>query len=68
MNKVLSQTNSILKYLKSGAKLSGIEALKLFGCFRLPARVYDLKSRGYSISSKIEHRGGTRYKTYWMED
>jgi uncharacterized SAM-dependent methyltransferase len=39
-----SQAEQIKKYLRAGNKLTPIEALNLFGCFRLGARIHDLKS------------------------
>jgi hypothetical protein len=67
MNDTTSQCNSILKYLKSGSKISGIDALELFGCFRLPARIHDLKKRGFHILGAMEQRGNKKYKVYYME-
>lgn len=50
---VISQSEQILDYLKNGGKLTPIDALKKFGCFRLGARIYDLKQRGYNIHAEI---------------
>jgi hypothetical protein len=41
-----SQNKRIRKYLETGRSLTGMEALYLFGCWRLPARVDDLKKQG----------------------
>ena len=38
----MSQNDNILSYLKKGKKLDPMKALKLFGCFRLSARIFDL--------------------------
>lgn len=38
-----SQSKLILAYLMTGETLTPIEALNMFGCFRLGARIYDLK-------------------------
>lgn len=47
-----SQNQQILKYLQSGKKITPLEALNKFGCFRLGARIYDLRHDGHPISSK----------------
>jgi hypothetical protein len=47
----MSQTQKILNYLKSGKKLNAIMALNKFGCFRLAARISDIKNQGVNIKS-----------------
>ena len=49
----MSQTTDILKALKRGRKMSAIKALSEFGCFRLAARIDELKSQGYNIVSRM---------------
>ena len=48
-----SQNKQILAYLEGGNTLTGIEALNLFGCFRLPSRIHDLVQRGVAIKRKF---------------
>ena len=63
-----SQASRILAYMQQGNRITGIEALELFGCFRLPARIADIRDRGYEIKSEtITLRNGKRVKDYWME-
>ncbi len=60
-----SQSIEILRALQAGQKLTPIEALNRFGCFRLGARIYDLKKQGFSIKSKmVETRDGKRVAEY----
>lgn len=68
---MIAQTEKILAYMQGGGSLTGLEALNLFGCMRLGARVWDLKKRGYDIRSKNEvHRNEAGehkvYKRYWL--
>ena len=60
------QTRSILEHLSTGATLTAIEALNLFGCFRLAARILDLKNEGYVIKGNMIKDGisGKSYKCY----
>ena len=44
-----SQTTEILSHLKQHKTITAIEALKLYGCFRLAARIYDLAQAGNEI-------------------
>jgi hypothetical protein len=48
-----SQNKRIRKYLESGKSLTPLEALYLFNCFRLGARVHNLKSEGMNIESEM---------------
>ena len=43
------QTQKLLHYMEAGNGITGIEALTLFGCMRLPARIADLKKAGVPI-------------------
>ena len=52
-NKKPTQANQILLWLKRGHSITPLEALKKFGSFRLGARIYELKQRGYLIQKKI---------------
>ena len=49
-----SQNKQILAHLRSGRSLNPLQALEHFGCFRLSARIYDLKKSGIEIET---HRG-----------
>lgn len=49
-----SQMKRIAEYLVKGNSITPIEALELFGCFRLGARIADIKQRyGWEIESKL---------------
>ena len=48
-----SQCSRIKKYLEAGNKLTALEALKLFGCMRLPSRIHDLNKRGMNIKKEM---------------
>lgn len=48
-----SQTDRILDYLLTGKSITPLEALDLFGCFRLGARIADIKARGYIVYSEF---------------
>ena len=63
-----SQAKRILAYLQAGNRITGIEALKLFACFRLPARIADLRADGHDIQSEfVDTPSGKRVKSYWIK-
>jgi hypothetical protein len=61
-----TQTVAILTALREGAELTPLDALQRFGCFRLGARIWDLRHRGHSITSRWVEAGGARVKAYRM--
>lgn len=46
----MSQCDDILAHLKTGP-ISAMEALNRYGCFRLAARIKDLREQGYEIET-----------------
>lgn len=68
-----SQVTLILNHLKSGKEITPMEALELYGCFRLGAIIFNLKEEGYKIHTRI-HRykkpSGKRglYAIYKLEE
>jgi hypothetical protein len=56
-----THVEQVLTHLKRGQPITPVEALKRYGCFRLGARIYDLKQRGHHIEKQmieVETRGG----------
>jgi len=59
-----SQNKRIKKYLKSGKSLTALDALHEFNCFRISARIFDLKSQGVNIKTDlVEIKSGGVNKT-----
>ena len=44
-----TQNQKILEYLQAGGKLTPVDALGLFGCNRLAARINELRGEGFYI-------------------
>lgn len=67
----MTHTKEILNYLESGKPITPFEALSKFGCFRLGARIYELKEAGHVIDKrmvKVNTRDGTaRVAEYRLE-
>ena len=61
----MSQEMLILSHLKRGP-IDPLKALKLYGCFRLAARIGDLRNKGYDIRTQIIERDGKRFAKYWL--
>lgn len=60
----MTQTNLILSALKRGEKLTPITALKRYGCFRLAARIQDLRDNGVPVNTTMVRVGESRVARY----
>ena len=49
----VSQVKLIAEHLIKYGSISSIEAIELFGCTRLSARISDLRKEGWSITSDM---------------
>jgi len=60
-----SQNKEIKNWLETGNSITPIEALNLFGCFRLGARIHDLKNKfGLNIKTEIVEQNKKRFAKY----
>jgi hypothetical protein len=60
----MTQAQRILIYLKTGKSLTPLEALKKFGCFRLAARIADLRSQGHTIWTNYITKDNKTFAAY----
>lgn len=65
-NRKKSQKQLILDYLLEGNEITQLDAFYKFGCFRLGARIADLKKDGYDIKKRIA-KGEKNYAIYRLE-
>jgi hypothetical protein len=66
-SKARSQANHILEYMLQGGRLTPLEALNKFGSFRLGARIWDLKRKGYDVKRRLTKVNGKKVAEYWIE-
>ena len=59
----MSQSNQILKHLKR-KPINPMQALTDYGCFRLAARINDLRNDGYNIYTDTVEKNGKRFAQY----
>lgn len=60
----MTQNQQIAKYLNKGKAITPIQALNKFNCFRLAARISDLRNDGMNIITKIVTKEGKSYASY----
>ena len=67
-----SQISLVLKHLQRNKEITPLEALKMYGCYRLGAVIFNLKAEGYNIKThkaEVEKSNGKigRYAVYKLE-
>lgn len=62
----MSQTDMIRDHLNEGNSITPLEALTLYGCFRLSARIKNLRDEGWDIVTDTIHSNGKRFASYRM--
>lgn len=63
----MTQTAKILKHLQRGRSVTPLMALERWGCFRLAARIRDLKRDGHRIETHRVERGGKSFAAYMLD-
>lgn len=62
-----SQNKLILAYLEEGKSLTAIDALMMFDCFRLSARILNLKKEGHKIiTTMVKTNSGKQVAKYTL--
>lgn len=60
----MTQTEMIRTHLESGRDITPIDALQQYGCFRLAARINELRKAGLDIETTTEQRNGKAWAKY----
>lgn len=66
--KTLSQCDRILQHLQSGKTINPKQAWDLFGCYRLGARIHDLRKQNFQIVTKIFYKNGGNFAEYSLRN
>lgn len=59
-----TQKTQILHHMRHRGSINPLLALKLYGCFRLAARIEELRRDGWLINSTMVSHRGKRYAAY----
>jgi len=67
MTKTTTQSAKVLYHLQNYGSLTALEALELFHCFRLAARINDLKKAGHDIQMEMKKlKNGKKVAEYFI--
>ena len=65
--KTQSHTQSVLALLEKGKSITAIQALEKFGCFRLAARIANLRDAGIPVITRMVTINGSRVAKYSLK-
>lgn len=68
MKSTYTQQTQILEALNNGARLTGLDGLRVAGTMKLSTRIGELIKRGHPIKSDWIERNGKRIKEYWIDE
>lgn len=63
----VTQKLETLIYLQRYGSITPMDALKEFNCFRLGARIWDLRREGHDIFTEYETKRGKTYARYRLK-
>lgn len=63
----ISQNKAIREHLMQGYSITPLDALNLFGSFRLSARIKDLRDSGMAIETEMVTINGKRVAKYTLK-
>lgn len=63
-----SQKEMVLEHLKTHRGITPLEALDMFGCFRLAAVICELRKDGFDIETEMVTRGEKTYAEYRLNE
>ena len=66
MAKSISQKAEIQAWLERGHRITPVQALEKWGCFRLAARVAELREDGLEIDTSFQHKNGKVFASYGL--
>jgi hypothetical protein len=63
-----NQSALILAYMQRGQRIDAMKALSMFRCFRLAARIGELREAGHDIKTEmVDNHNGGRHAEYYLE-
>ena len=59
----MTQEKAVLLHLQTKGSLTQAQAVRLYGCYRLSAKILEFRKQGYNIETQYK-TGKTRYGTH----
>lgn len=64
----MTQMEQIKQHLEEGKSITPLEALRMFGCFRLSAIIFNLRYKPYEMDIKVKmiQQGKKHFAQYYL--
>jgi hypothetical protein len=62
----MTKYDKVKEHLKSGQSITGLEALQLYGLYRLSSLINKLRGQDWPIKTVIVEAGSLRYAKYFI--
>lgn len=62
----MSKQEKVKNHLNKGKSITAIDALKLYGSFRLSAIIFNLRKEGMKITSEVMTKNGSNFAKYTL--
>ena len=62
-----SHNGVVLRHLRTGKRITAVEAVQRYGIYRLASRIHELRNKGHAIKSENVWQGSLHWAVYWME-
>ena len=66
MSDKATQNAAILAHLRTCSSITPMDALRLYSCFRLAARIKDLRDMGHDIHTMMDGDGTKKWARYHL--
>ena len=64
----MTQVDQIRRHMEEHGSIDSMQALNRYGCFRLAARIYDLRGMGLEVDAqRWKTRSGKHVARYWLK-
>lgn len=63
-----TKTDKVLKHLQTYKVITSWDAISLYRATRLSSIIFNLKKRGYNITTEMKYNKGVGYAEYRLED
>lgn len=62
----MTQIDGVRAHLLRGKPITPMDALRLFGCFRLAAIIFNLRAEGFTIDTELVCKGKKKWASYTL--
>lgn len=63
----IPQNAAVLAYMREFGSITAKEAVAALSCYRLSARIYDLKRAGHNVvAERVDSGNGGQFARYWV--